>query len=656
MPSPSRLLLLLSPALFVVGVLIVLSIHASADTTHSLAINDLAQLVKDGEVESIDVSGDSGIAITRDHQAHGFQVDQPGSLPTLLQSFGVTSAELSQVKYDIAGPSPLGSVASGLAVLAPILLAGGLLVFMLRRRGGSDHAFNFGKSRARTHNSGLQRVTFADLAGVEDATQELQEVVDFLKYPQRYTAIGARLPRGVLLVGPPGTGKTLLARAVAGEAGVPFFSCSGSEFVEMFVGVGASRVRDLFEQAKRAAPCIIFIDEIDAIGRRRGVGQMPNNDEREQTLNQILVEMDGFDSSNSVIVIAATNRPDVLDHALLRPGRFDRQVQVPAPDVRGREALLVLHARGKRVEPDVAFGQLARSTPGFSGADLANVLNEAAILAVRRHKVAIDAGDLEDATDRVLAGPATESRIMSMQEKRLTAYHEAGHAIVGRLLEHHDPVHKITIVGRGRAGGYTRFVPPEDRHYQTRSQFEASIASALGGHVAETLVFGEMSTGASNDLERASELARRMVTEFGMSDRLGVVTFGSGDEPGWPSQRGTIGYSEQTAQTIDDEVRRIIDEAYERARCVIVEQRAVLDRLAQALLRWETLQGVELERAFEGDVEPEPAPSEHAPRGSFRLPSPRLLPTAAMTVHDDLDGGTRSSAGRSHAPSDAAAS
>ncbi len=451
MPSPSRLLLLLSPALFVVGVVTVLSIHAAADTTRSLAITDLAQLVKDGEVESIDVSGDGGIAITRDHQARAFRVDQPGSLPSLLQSFGVTSAELSQVKYDIAGPSPVGGALSGLAVLAPILLAGGLIVLLLRRRGGSEHAFNFGKSRARTHNSGVQRVTFADLAGVEDATHELQEVVDFLKFPQRYTAIGARLPRGVLLVGPPGTGKTLLARAVAGEAGVPFFSCSGSEFVEMFVGVGASRVRDLFEQAKRSAPCIIFIDEIDAIGRRRGVGQMPNNDEREQTLNQILVEMDGFDSSNSVIVIAATNRPDVLDHALLRPGRFDRQVQVPAPDMRGREALLLLHARGKRVEPDVDFGQLARSTPGFSGADLANVLNEAAILAVRRRKVAIDAGDLEDATDRVLAGPATESRIMSMQEKRLTAYHEAGHAIVGRLLEHHDPVHKITIVGRGRA-------------------------------------------------------------------------------------------------------------------------------------------------------------------------------------------------------------
>jgi cell division protease FtsH len=563
------------------------------------------------------------------------------------------------VKYDIAGPSPLGGALSGLAVLAPILLAGGLMAFLLRRRGGSEHAFNFGKSRARSHTSGLQRVTFADLAGVEDATHELREVVDFLKYPQRYTAIGARLPRGVLLVGPPGTGKTLLARAVAGEAGVPFFSCSGSEFVEMFVGVGASRVRDLFEQAKRSAPCIIFIDEIDAIGRRRGVGQMPNNDEREQTLNQILVEMDGFDSSNSVIVIAATNRPDVLDHALLRPGRFDRQVQVPAPDVRGREALLLLHARGKRLEPDVDFSQLARSTPGFSGADLANVLNEAAILAVRRQKVAIDAGDLEDATDRVLAGPATESRIMSAQEKRLTAYHEAGHAIVGRLLEHHDPVHKITIVGRGRAGGYTRFVPPEDRHYQTRSQFEASIASALGGHAAETLVFGEMSTGASNDLERASGLARRMVTEFGMSDRLGVVTFGSGDEPGWPSQRGTTGYSERTAQAIDDEVRRIIDEAYDRARRVIGEQRAVLDRLAQALLRWETLQGAELERAFDGDIPPqasELAPSERAPRSAVRLPSPRLLPTAAMTVHDDLDDGTRSSTARSHAPSDAAAS
>jgi cell division protease FtsH len=652
MPSPSRLVILLLPALLFAALLTFGVLRASAGAARSVPINDLARLVKDGEVVSIDVNGDSGVVTTRDHQTYGFRVDQPGGLPGLLESFGVTSAELSQVKYDIAGPSALGNALTGLGVLVPVLLIGGMVVLMLRRRGGPGDALNFGKSRARSFNPGWQRVTFADLAGVDDATHELQEVVDFLKYPQRYTAIGARLPRGVLLIGPPGTGKTLLARAVAGEAGVPFFSCSGSEFVEMFVGVGASRVRDLFEQAKRSAPCIIFVDEIDAVGRRRGVSQVGSNDEREQTLNQILVEMDGFDSSNSVIVIAATNRPDVLDHALLRPGRFDRQVQVPAPDVRGREALLRLHARGKQLASEVDFASLARSTPGFSGADLANVLNEAAILAVRRRKTTIQAGDLEDATDRVLAGPATESRIMSTREKRLTAYHEAGHAVVGRLLEHHDPVHKITIVGRGRAGGYTRFAPPDDRHYQTRSEFEASIASALGGHVAETIVFGEMSTGASNDLERASGLARRMVREFGMSDRLGVVTFGSASEQAWPDPRAAGAYSERTARLIDDEVRRIIDEAYDRARRVLIGQRAVLDRVAQALLRWETLQGPELERAFDGD------PAELAPagRGSVRLPSARLLPNAAMTVHDDLLGGTRSSACRSQPPSEAAAS
>jgi len=387
----------------------------------------------------------------------------------------------------------------------------------------------------RVFDSDRPRITFADVAGLNEAKYELQEIVQFLKYPERFTALGASLPHGVMLIGPPGTGKTLLARAVAGEAGVPFFSISGSEFVEMFVGVGASRVRDLFEQAKRVAPCIIFVDEIDAVGRRRGAGLGGGNDEREQTLNQLLVEMDGFHSSSNVIVIAATNRPDVLDQALLRPGRFDRQIQVPAPDVREREAVLRVHARGKPLDSSVDLDTLARCTPGFSSADLSNVLNEAAILAARRQSATIDAGDVEEAVDRVLAGPAAESRIMSEPERRLTAYHEAGHAVVGRFLAKHDPVLKITIVGRGRAGGFTGFLPAEDRHYQTRSQFAASIASALGGHVAERLVFGEMSTGAGNDLERATTLARRMVTEYGMSEGFGVITLGSSDVPGGES-------------------------------------------------------------------------------------------------------------------------
>ncbi|MBV9354019.1 MAG: ATP-dependent zinc metalloprotease FtsH, partial [Chloroflexi bacterium] len=553
--------------------------------------------------------------------------------------FGVTAADLSQVSYTVSGPSSFGNALAGMLMLVPVLLAGALILFMLRRRASGGDAFSFGKARARTFTSDRPHVTFADIAGAEDATQELREVVDFLQQPRRYTALGARLPRGVLLVGPPGTGKTLIARAVAGEANVSFFSSSGSEFVEMFVGVGASRVRDLFQQAKRNAPCIIFIDEIDAVGRRRGPGQVGTNDEREHTLNQLLVEMDGFDANAGVILIGATNRPDVLDQALLRPGRFDRQVQVPAPDVRGREAILRVHARGKRIADGVDLGGLARATPGFSGADLANVLNEAAILAVRRRKDAIGIGDVEDATDRVLAGPAAESRLMSAREKRVTAYHEAGHALVGRFLDHHDPVHKITIVGRGRAGGYTRFVPAEDRHYHTRSEFEASIASALGGHAAETIVFGEMSTGASNDLERATSLARRMVTEFGMTERLGVVTFGSGGEGGWPGGSPGAGnnYSEKTAQLIDDDVRRIIDQAYDRASQVIVDQREVLDRLAQALLRYETLQGPELERAFSGpatSAEADPMPREHGVRAPVRFAPPVLMPNAAMTIHE----------------------
>jgi cell division protease FtsH len=625
--------------LAVVGVVGLIAV-ASGPRARTIPISDLAQLVKQGQITTIEVSGDSATVTTRQRQTFGLRVEPTASLTQQLQIFGVTGDELSQIDYAIANPPPYGVIATAVGALLPVLILGGLVLVMLRSGSKQHDAFSFGKTRGRVLNADRPQLSFDDVAGVDEAKYELQEIVQFLKYPERFTGLGASLPHGVLLVGPPGTGKTLLARAVAGEASVPFFSIAGSEFVEMFVGVGASRVRDLFEQAKRVAPCIIFIDEIDSVGRRRGVGIGGGNDEREQTLNQVLVQMDGFHSSTSVIVIGATNRPEVLDQALLRPGRFDRQVQVAAPDVRGREAVLRVHARGKPLHSAVDLGAVARSTPGFSGADLSNVLNEAAILAARRLSLTINEDDVEEAIDRVVAGPATDSRIMSEPERRLTAYHEAGHAVVARFLERHDPVHKITIVGRGRAGGYTRFLSAEDRHYQTRSQFEASIASALGGHAAETLVFGEMSTGASNDLERATALARRMVTEYGMSARLGVVTLGASDQrAGYDG--GESRYSEHTAQLIDREVRRVVDEAHARARHLIVDQRAVLDRLACALLQWETLQGAELERAFSCDsASPSEVQTGTRPHSRRSLmPFPAASPAAAAAMSLEHSGG-----------------
>jgi cell division protease FtsH len=558
-----------------------------------MPINEIAQALQQGQVTAIDVDHEDALVTLSDGRQFAVRLEEPGSLPRLVESFGVTPAQLATVRYSVNDTLQLDWLKGGAAALVPLLLIGSLILLGLRGAMKPRDMFQFGKTRARVFEADRPKITFADVAGVDEAKHELAEVVEFLKAPARFTALGARLPRGVLLIGPPGTGKTLLARAVAGEADVPFFNISGSQFVEMFVGVGASRVRDLFEQARRCSPCIVFVDEIDAVGRHRGAGVGGGNDEREQTLNQLLVEMDGFDPATSVIVIAATNRPDVLDQALLRPGRFDRQVQVAAPDVRGREAVLQVHARGKPVDRGVDLVALAQSTPGFSGADLANVLNEAAIMAARRRGSAIAAIDIEEAVDRILAGPAAQSRLMSEPERRLTAYHEAGHAVVARFLDSHDPVHRITIVGRGKAGGYTRFVPSDDRHYQTRSQLAASIASALGGHAAETLVFGEMSTGASSDLERATHLARRMVTDYGMSD-MGVVALGSATVAGRESNT----YSEDTARQIDEQIRGLVEQAYALARQVIVEQRAVLDRLAHALLRWETLQGAELEQVF----------------------------------------------------------
>ncbi|MEA5512020.1 ATP-dependent zinc metalloprotease FtsH3 [Crocosphaera sp. UHCC 0190] len=489
------------------------------------------------------------------------------------------------------------------SLFLPILLLVGLF-FLLRRAqsGPGSQAMNFGKSKARVQMEPQTQVTFGDVAGIEQAKLELTEVVDFLKNADRFTAIGAKIPKGVLLVGPPGTGKTLLARAVAGEAGVPFFSISGSEFVEMFVGVGASRVRDLFEQAKTNAPCIVFIDEIDAVGRQRGAGLGGGNDEREQTLNQLLTEMDGFEGNTGIIIIAATNRPDVLDAALLRPGRFDRQVVVDRPDYAGRQEILKVHARGKTLSKDVDLDKIARRTPGFTGADLSNLLNEAAILAARRNLTEISMDEVNDAIDRVLAGPEKKNRVMSEKRKTLVAFHEAGHALVGALMPDYDPVQKISIIPRGRAGGLTWFTPSEDRMESglySRSYLQNQMAVALGGRVAEEIIFGEeeVTTGASNDLQQVARVARQMITRFGMSDRLGPVALGR--------QGGSVflgrdiasdrDFSDETASAIDEEVRQLVDTAYQRAKDVLVSNRQILDKLAEMLVEKETVDSDELQ-------------------------------------------------------------
>jgi len=497
-----------------------------------------------------------------------------------------------------ADNSWLGLVLTG---LLPLIIIGGFIFFMMRQaQGTNNQAMSFGKSRARMFLGNKTVVTFADVAGVDEAKTELQEIVEFLKYPEKFNSLGARIPRGVLLVGPPGTGKTLMARAVAGEAGVPFFSISGSEFVEMFVGVGASRVRDLFDQAKRNSPCIVFVDEIDAVGRQRGAGLGGSHDEREQTLNQILVEMDGFDTNTNVIVVAATNRPDVLDPALLRPGRFDRQVILDRPDMKGRTAILKVHSKGKPLDKTVAIEDLARQSPGFSGADLANLMNEAAILAARRNRKTIMMNDFEEALERIVAGPERKSRVISEAEKLIIAYHEGGHAVVQRILPKCDPVTKVTIISRGMALGYTMALPTEDRYLQSKSEFEDKIAGLLAGNVSERLVFGDTTTGSSNDIEKATDLARRMVTEFGMSDRLGPLSFGKRDELVFLGRE--IGeqrnYSDEIAKQIDEEVRAIVDRAYERASHVLETHRDRLEALAQKLIAEETVDSESFETIF----------------------------------------------------------
>jgi cell division protease FtsH len=593
-----------------IAAMIYMAFQRESTISEPLTINEVAQAVQNGEVDRITINENNSLVVVYkgggEATAQNEKTSQKETGATLVEqliSLGVAPEKLlpENIKIEVKAPSQWTGILGTMAYIIPVLVMAGVLWFIFRQaQGNNNAAMSFGKSRARMFTGDHPTVTFADVAGVEESKEELKEVVEFLKEPQKFIQLGARIPKGVLLVGPPGTGKTLLAKAVSGEAGVPFFSISGSEFVEMFVGVGASRVRDLFEQAKRHSPCIVFVDEIDAVGRQRGAGLGGSHDEREQTLNQMLVEMDGFDTDTNVIIMAATNRPDVLDPALLRPGRFDRRVVLDRPDVKGREAILKVHVKGKPLDPSVDLSSLARGTPGFVGADLENLVNEGAILAARRNQKSISQPDLEEAIERVVMGPERKSRLISDEEKRIIAYHEAGHAVVANAIPEADPVQKVTIVGRGQAGGVTWFRPEEDRILASRKKMFATLAYALGGRAAEELVFDDITSGASNDIEQVTKMARAMVTRMGMSGDLGPMTYGQKEELIFlgreiSEQRD---YSEAVAEQIDREVRKIVEEAYKQSKALLKKYRTQLDAVAAKLLEVETITREEFEAIF----------------------------------------------------------
>ncbi len=630
-----------------IGAILVSVLRGQAPRTEDITLTELAALINKGQVESISQI-DLDLTITKTNKdVVTSRTAEGSSVVEQLVALGVDPAKFRAGESDAVvikneRPPEWGTWLSLLSYMIPALFVVGLIYFMFRQAQGSNNqALSFGKSRARMITSEHPTITFDDVAGADEAKQELAEVVEFLKEPEKFISLGARIPKGVLLVGSPGTGKTLLAKAVSGEAGVPFFSISGSEFVEMFVGVGASRVRDLFDQAKRHSPCIVFVDEIDAVGRHRGAGLGGSHDEREQTLNQILVEMDGFDTDTNVIVVAATNRPDILDPALMRPGRFDRRVVLDRPDYAGRQGIFKVHVRGKPLADDVDLERLAKSTPGFVGADIENTVNEAAILAARRNKKAIAMTDMEEAIERVVLGPERRSRIILPKEKKVTAYHEAGHAVVMRALPNSDPVRKVTIIPRGTAAGVTWSMPEEDNSHMTRSKLKDIMAGILGGRAGEELVFsGEITTGASSDLEKVTEIARAMVTRWGMSDKLGPLVYGKKEELVFLGKE--IGeqrdYSEAVAQEIDAEVRKLVAEAHETALRTLTQHRDQLEAVAQRLMEVETLDMAEFEAVWNGQEPPrdkgapaappapagpaKPSPESPAPGGKQPVPVP----------------------------------